>query len=511
MFRKRSTNRRIAITVGRNHLYLLIVQTDGTSGNGCPLVQGGQVRWRDKSLRLESSMGRRELAAACKRLASQWGIDGQRVSIALAADFCATRVLYGTETELRKELARLSRRSERYLLLGRGEKVLAESIAPLDARQQMAIVAVTNRGIVDALFEATDAAGLRIERIEPASVALCRAVGTAHLDEHAPVLLVSLDDESVDVVISHRGRLVLDYRPGGAGRHKPQGHGAALVGHHLHRLQRYCARYHRHAEGPIDKLYLCGPKQLVDQQREQYAQSVAVSVEPFLPASIQPTWQFDPAIDDPAFSAALGMCLAHQDEEASHAGPDLRRAVGVSEPTEVGHTLRWISWGVAAAVLLSVGSWSLAIHQKICCRRLERQLAQLVDYHEQASQLMAQSTRAQLEIDLIRQIEQGVGQPRWRRTIRAIAQCLPPTTWLDGLVVDDTAHVSLDGASLDPEDVYHFAEWLSKTPGFTNTYVEGTRPLRLPVGDATAFEIETELAAESNELENDENFNEKSG
>src|SRR6185295_1589179 len=84
-----------------------------------------------------------------------------------------------------------------------------------DARHQHALFTVTNERVLHTITGAAQAAGLVVETVEPALVALARAAGHTGQDADQPVMLVNLGEQRFEVGITHRGQLLLDYRPGG--------------------------------------------------------------------------------------------------------------------------------------------------------------------------------------------------------------------------------------------------------------------------------------------------------
>jgi len=472
-----------------DHLRVLALpqETDTPSNQQ---VQACCIPWRHEARLLDSEAGQRELTAALKQAAADLHLAGQTVSIAMGADFCVTRVITGSEPHIQQELAQLAKRSALYLLLGRGEKVMASVVHSLDARHQHALVAVSSRNVLDAVLSASDAAGLRIDRIEPSSIALSRCANHHEAAEANPALMLSLDRGSVDMAITYRGRLVLDYRPGGesAADDIPD-----LVARHLARLQRYCSRYHWHAEGRIEKIFLCGPREITAPLQEPLARRTSLAVEFLSPQKISPRSSFSAEAENPVYCAALGICLVDAEEDAL-AGPNLKLASSASDPPRLAAFARWTAALAAAMILFMVGFWGLAFWGKTACRNQEQQLARLESRQQQVTNLRNEIVRGTARIKHLRMIEAAVPERHWPSTLENVAHCLPTTTWLEGLEFSEAGRITLDGISLESGDAYTFAAWLSKAPGFTRTYVEGTRPLRLSSGEATAFKIETKIS-----------------
>src|SRR6185295_3241531 len=285
--RKPSEGRCAIIEVCRSMLHLALVARNANTDNPGDRVVTRSIRWRKEANSLHTEQGIVELIEAFRTLVTEERLTGAKVRIALGGEFCVTRVITGPTEDVRREFAELEERSLRYLTLGPGPKALAGNTQQLDARHQHALLAVANQRTLDHLMQIAAAVNLQIESIEPSLIALSRA--QAHLKSvcQEACLIVQLDEDVAELGICHRGRLLLDYRPGG---HTNAENVAGVVAQHLSRLQRYLQRYHSYLDAPLRHVYLAGDNEAVTRAREKFDQLANFEVHVLQPAELDMPW-----------------------------------------------------------------------------------------------------------------------------------------------------------------------------------------------------------------------------
>jgi hypothetical protein len=256
--RSSATSALATIEIDASRLHACVITRHGEAVTKC---QSRSLTWRHEATTLHSETGQAEIADALRRISGELKIAGVPTWMSLTGDLCVTRVVTGDDETVRRELAELEQRSTLYLSLGHGPKALAAGVRQIDARHRHALLSVVNQKTLAALVDAAGRAGLQLERIEPSLVSLCRLVGQMQFDAQAPVLVMSVGERGAELGISHRGVLLLDYRPAGTDNQPAQL--AETITHHLARLQRYCQRYVRFAAGTLSNIYLSGPPELV--------------------------------------------------------------------------------------------------------------------------------------------------------------------------------------------------------------------------------------------------------
>ena len=143
-----------AIEVGPSQLYFARV-TEAASGDETD-VQTYAMTWRREASSIHTETGAAELAAAMKQLVSMQRLGGQQIYLTLNSEFCVTRVVTGTEDQVRREMAALEERSSRYLSLGQGPKTIAASIQQIDARHQHALLTVANQKVPNTIVRTAE-------------------------------------------------------------------------------------------------------------------------------------------------------------------------------------------------------------------------------------------------------------------------------------------------------------------------------------------------------------------
>jgi Tfp pilus assembly protein PilN len=408
-------------------------------------------------------------------------------------------------------LDQVAERSQNYLRLGHGNKSLAKSVVPLDARHQHALTTVTNERTLEALLKAAAAARFEIDRIESSTVALCRCLGSRGHDAEHPVLIVNLAEREVGLLVSFRGRLLLEYRPGGR---DVQDQLPTILQNHLLRIERYSARACGLTDARIRKLYLCGPDQALGPLREALSRETELIVEVAEPAKLltgaavagegahatvaaRATLAAEVNCDDAKGGsescAAVGTCLAAVLPEGQAPGPNLMETIRAAHQEPLGRLVRRTFWPAAAALLVVAGTCGMAAYERVKLSSLEQELAKLEPQRARVLTLKNEMIETHSTIRALEDVRQRLAHVPQDKLLLAIAQCLPADVWLERVEVDRGMHVKLRGTSFGDESVFEFARWLGKTPGLTQVQLEGTTATQLSAGPATKFEVKFDL------------------
>ena len=489
----KAPRRTAAIEVSPSRLNLVVAET---RHDGPPALTTQSSVWRRDAQWLHSDQGREELETALKQLVSQYKLHGVPTYLALGGDYCVTRVVTGTAERVRHELAQLEERSARYLMLGHGPKVIGGSVSHIDARHEHALLTIVNRKTMDVLLQAGAAAKLDLQTVEPALVSLCRLVGHFEGDVEAPVLVINLGEQGVELGITHRGQLLLDYRP--AGWRDPS-QVATLVEKHLARLQRYCDRYVRFAEGKLHEVYLFGPTESLQEAQAGFRSGSTLSVRELSAAAPVAQWQLADREQFAALSAALGSCLLGNLSDNRYTGPNLMERVKVRR-RDVSRGLLVKTFLPAAALLfLAAGFVLAAAWESARCGGLERELAT----HE-VQQQAVKRLQQQIVSDLgksrqLKQVYQALLNPHWDEMALTIGRCMPDDVWLETFSADEKGRLALTGSSFTDLGIVEFVDWLQKFPALSHVALSGTRTDRLATGPAVRFDVYCEIAGDDGE------------
>ena len=193
---KNSGDQQIGIEISQNDVSLIVIEQQSDER---ARVRGRRVEWRKEAKDISEEGGAQELSAAIKALVAEEGLSGMSVHVALNSNYCVTRVAAGEREKVEDELQVLHERSNQYLMLGPGEKALARSLLPIDAKQIQGWLTVTNRGTLDVIVDTLEQANLKVDLIEHAMVSLCRAVTKMPHSDDSPTIIVELNERGVDV------------------------------------------------------------------------------------------------------------------------------------------------------------------------------------------------------------------------------------------------------------------------------------------------------------------------
>jgi hypothetical protein len=426
------------------------------------------------------------LTAALKALVAAEKLTGAMVRFSLSGEFCVTRVLTGTADRVRRELKQLEDRSQRYLTLGTGEKALAGSIRQIDARHQHALLTVTNQKTLETLMHVATTVGIKIDRVEPSLVALCRVIGQLEYDKNQPTMILQLDEKGVELGISHGGQLLLDYRPGGREVHDEV---ADIVAQHLARLQRYCFRYFRFAQGELNKIFLCGTDDAVEKVRAGFAKQPQLQVEVLNLAALEPRLRFSSGTPSSDLASAVGTCLIPVGASSEEMGPNLIEDLQDFSKKPLVSELMRIAWPLAATVVIVLAALGVKQRQQWAVTQLEAEIAALQPKKLQSLKLRSQLATAKTKQAYLGTISESASCPDWSRVVSIIAGCMPEDVWLDSFHLDEQGRVKLAGMSYAEDGIYEFVSWLKKSPLFFDVALEGTRSGRFEGGQVIQFDL----------------------
>ncbi len=478
----------VTVEVGRSCLRMVAVER--SAANRPADVRTRTFRWRQQAHSLLSDAGASELTQAFKQLVAEERLTGKRLRITLTGDFCVTRVLTGTDERVRRELAQLEERSQRYLSLGPGQKALAGSIRQIDARHQHALLSVANQKTLDTLLHVAASVGVQLELIEPSLVALSRVVGQLGYDHDQPTMIVNVDERGVELGISYGGQLLLDYRPGGREVH---GEIAGIVLQHLSRLRRYCSRYFRYAQGDLRTAYLCGSHEQLDALQAEFEKSGELTVARLDPAQLDLTWRYAESPPGSELAAAIGTCLVPHGGDPARPSPNLMEHLEQHRAESLARRLLRVGWPVAAVLLLALGLATINVMQSREVAALASQVAAFEPLRQQVTQQRMTLVRAEMKHRYLKQIDERLTRPAWEDVLDLIGRSMPADVWLDQVQLERDGQLQIAGASYGEEGVFELVNWLEKTPLFADVALQGVGPGRREGGKLVQFHLQTKL------------------
>jgi Tfp pilus assembly protein PilN len=405
-------------------------------------------------------------------------------------------VVVGRTSDVRQELRELEERANLYLGLGVGSKATATAVSALDARHEHALLCVANQRVLDGLLVALEQAGLRPVVVQPSLLVLSRVLGKAGRDADSPQLIVNLAEGGVELGISFRGQLLLDYRPGGGSEHDV----ADLVAQHWSRILRYGARCGQQAgaagsAAQVTGGYLFGAPEAVHTAQDKFRRLGSVRVDVFDPSSLDPTWDWGLAPPGPEHAAALGCCLDAGGSAASTSGPNFMEHAAARRRERLLPMVLRTGWPVAAMVLLSLLFGAAGLWEKMCCAELSVKIEKLEPLGVRVARLQTELQRGEVKIAHLRQIRRSIANPRWETILANLAHCLPDNLWLNRIEVGERSKIRLSGVSYSEEATFELVRWLDQAPELENVQLEGMQSQRLPSGPATSFDVKLNLAS----------------
>lgn len=489
--RVRQRDRVVAIGLTGHDLTLVVLERG--LGDSADRVRHRHVQWRFEASDLQSEQGQAELKAAVAKLGAEEKLQGVPIHLALSSDFCVTRVISGESEQVRRELSQVLERSQVYLSLGVGSKIAAVTESAIDARRRHAWVSVANRQIIETIYEAFDAARLNLVRIEHTVAALSRVVQATGDDADTPVIVIDVCDNGVDVAISHRGNLLLDYRPSGTNARECVG---TIVGRHTKRLQRYIDRLLRGSSAPIGKICVCGESEDMERVCWNVIQQSDLPVRELRPACLPCDWELDAAAaEDSSLTADLGMLLEQTSGDLTNEYPNLLEPLRDTMRRPVAKTLLKIGWPVVATLVMSVLLALTSVVQGFRSGSLERELAAVEQDTSEVEDIRFALMSVQAEIESLEQMRKGLTLAPWSRMMTRVGHCLPSGVWLNEFRVTERGDLELTGTSHSEDAVFVFVEHLRTVPDLAGVSLESTQQTVRRSGPALRFSVMARVAA----------------
>jgi len=485
--RRGSDDRRAVFELCRSKLNFALIVNNGETEK----LITRSLHWRNASPGLHTEQGAKELSDAFRTLISDERLAGAKVRIALGGEYCVTRVVTGPTDEVHREFAGLEERSLRYLTLGPGRKSLSRCFQQLDARHQHAMLTVTSQRTIDRLLQIAADVGIQIESIEPSLIALSRMQANLRDGCQDACLLIQLDEGVAELGICHRGRLLLDYRPGGnTGPENIED----VVRQHLFRLQRYLNRYHSYITTPLQHVYLSGDPRAVEVARQKFVRLGELKIHVLDPADLDVTWEHTGEAPGTEAAAVLGTALTLNPNIELLPGPNLIEGALAELRTPLRPVLVRSLAPLAAVLLVAVTLFALHLFSLRQISMLRAELVVLDPIVTRATELRLQLLASEAKLAQLTKMELKLAHPDWQRMLTRVSQCMPEDVWLDRLVVREGHFATFGGASFTDHGVYDFVNNLKSVPDVAEIALEGTGVSQNETGPTTTFELKATLA-----------------
>ena len=450
-------------------------------------VEASSVVWKQEATSLNSEKGLSELTSGLRGMIEENRLHSARFHFVLGGELCVTKTVRGSSDHVRNEIRETEERSRLYLSLGPGEKVMVANTQPLDARHDYAVAAVCNRGTLNSIHEAATNAGLQVETIEPALVAVSRVVERLPDVPDEPCLIMHADANTVELGVYHEGRLLLDYRPGGRNGTDEVG---CVVQTHLSRLKRHAGHQMHSAAPELKTVYLCGQQEAVTRAMESFRPYPQFNVKQIAPRDIQASWQITSEVEDSGMVPALGMLIGTYLPKDQRGAPNLMQHIIASTREPIRPVLLRSLVPIAAVLLLGLLAYGWVLMEKSQLAALQQELDGMQMVNVKAREVRLKLTAAEQKTNQLKKMIQGVGNTKIKNTIARLGQCMPSDVWLSELSIQNMERMTVAGSSILEKGVFDFVEWLNKAPDFGDVALHSTDPGNSPSGPVVDFNVE---------------------
>ena len=486
--RRKGIQRSVGLEISPSGIALAIVEKNAESNSEKLILsrvpfpsESGPARgdWSDGTLR-----------QSLADLAAEHQLSGQAVSVGLGGAPCMTRVVVGENDEVDGEVVELKERTDRYIGMGRGEKVSCDVATRIDAKRKRAWVTVALRDVVDEIAAAVRAAGLRMARMEHTMLILCRILHEHQRDTNEPVLLVVDELGRMDLGISYEGRLLLDYRPAMPDKSVSEG---SIVQRHIKCLRRYIWSQMPNVDASLSRIYVAGTQDnhaslfsSVDEQRDFQSEHFPVQE---MCEGLQVEGELS---EDPGLLAAIGLAQQTKQELTEATQNDLMSTLRAT------NRIPWLKlarhvWPVAASAIIAMSLLLVANHDRKTADQIEEKLESLSTPSAEVRRMRFVLTQQEQRSKQVELMATSIGQSNWTQVIWKTGSILPPNTWLDSVDIDRNGNMRVAGGSFTDKAIYDYISQLKDTGIYSSVALEGTSVSRVRNKQTYRFEISATL------------------
>lgn len=469
------------------HSMLRVAVVVESDSDELPELSTHTIRWRTEAPDLMCDAGQAELTQALRELVTQERLAGCSASLAISGTLCVNRATSGATNKVEQEIGHLKERSQLYLSLGPGPKTTAVGRKSIDARHEHALVTVTNERTLQRLVDAVESAGLTVDVVESALVALSRLQGQLEPNSDAPIILAQLDEEHFEIGVSRQGELLAEYRPSNDATTSCLGE---VVDDHYDRLKRYCGRLYNMWSVPFERMWLVGEPDEV--AATDATTKTPLTTEVMSLARLAEHWRLKEGVRITAeMGAALGLALRGRLGEQG-ASPNLMDEIHArAKPPLRPFVMRALA-PIAATLLAAATLWVVNLEQRVELAALRTQVEEARPAQLRGQRLSREIAQAGAEIDGLKRLVERTPSSELTPMVVRLRGCLPGDVWLKSLREFD-GKISLEGASYTESGVYDFVRHLQQAPGLEEVALRGTGSAQTPQGPATSFEVDLQL------------------
>ncbi|WP_145419259.1 PilN domain-containing protein [Planctomycetes bacterium K23_9] len=485
--RRKGVERSVAMEISPSGIALVIVETNAEQQTSKMIID--RVRFpRDCGPSLGNWTDRTLSETLCE-IAAKHQLSGQAVKICLGGAPCVTRVVVGANDDVDSEVADLKERTDRYIGMGRGEKVSCETSARIDAKRKRVWVTVAVRVVVDAIAEAIRSAGMRLAHMEHTMLVLCQILHDYEKDTTEPVLLIVDELGRMDLGISYAGQLLLDYRPAMPDRSVAEG---AIVQRHIKCLRRYIWSQMPDIDASLSNIFVTGTEseraalyKSLDDQQELHRHHFPLQE---LCAGFEIEGEVS---EDPGVMAAIGLARSSAESIAGTRNNLVSTLVA-------NYRIPWKSvfrstWPIAASIVLALVLALSANHHRKVATQIEHQIDHLSSTDTEVRRMRFLIDQHRHRNAQVESIERNIHDPRWAHVLWETGALLPHGAWLDSVHINHSGETHIVGASFTSEAIYDYIDQLKATGVYDSVVLDATSLSRVGNGPAYRFEISAQI------------------
>lgn len=417
------------------------------------------LSWQDGRLPELLSQAIRSLIAKAERK--------HPINLVISDALAVTRIATGTSAAVSAEQQDINQRSQLYLGLGSGEKLIGELRIEDSPDHVYAATVVSPLQRLQLIFEAIDQSKLKLASIEPVVLATTRQIGLLGLDGERPLLLVFMDRDRCEVAISHRGRLMLSYR---IGEGRDMRTAAALVANHLVRLERFCGRYRNIRSHERSQLLVLGVPEAAETLRE-HIKGVGSQVE-VLCVNDLTVCHRDDGNCDPVLRLALDGSIAADRVNGVVPRTDLLQRLLTKQPRSRWEAIRREFWPtmVAAGLLPLMLAGSTGVSRWQDTDGVD--LTTLQDKLDGIQKQLIWEKQKETLLRRMQKVQSDLVPTDWEQVIPTVARCLTHDAQLDLIQLVGRDRLVLKGDIKNEANVYEIITALKRQSFIATVSIE---------------------------------------
>ncbi|MCA9136319.1 MAG: PilN domain-containing protein [Planctomycetales bacterium] len=420
-----------------------------------------------------------------KDLVIKHNLAGQAVYVGLGGDPIVTRVVAGDNIVIDSEITELVERTSRYIGLGAGEKISCQSASRLDAKRKRVWVTVAKKDVVDGVAHAVHTSGMRLVSLEHSMLILCRVLNQYAKDQDEPVILVVDERGRMDLGISYRGKLLLDYRPAMPDRDASLG---SIIQRHMRCLRRYVTLQLPEMSTGLSKAFVTGGTKARKELCESLETESDLSHAQFpIDDLIREFETQNPVSQEPGVIVAVGLAVMST-ASSEQSCNDFVSTFNTRS------NIPWIpllksTWPIAASLILAAFLMILRRNSEQQFSQKEDAIERLIVDNLEVERIRFLIGRKHAFDEEVKLVSRSIAKPRWGFVLWKSGLLLPDNVWLESVQIDRQQIMRISGASHSEQSIYRYIDTMRKLGIYSRVALESTDTMRSEKDRVFRFEI----------------------